>query len=91
MKQKAQQYTTPKPKAAIGLLTVSEWPGIDGIDADSAAKTEYYNLQGVRVANPSDGGVYIIRRGNTVSKEIVSKKIVTLNTNHHMHRRPRTE
>ena len=56
------------------MLTVSEWSGIDGIDADSAAKTEYYNLQGVRVANPSDGGVYIIRRGNTVSKEIVSKK-----------------
>ena len=56
------------------MLTVSEWSGIDGIDADSAAKTEYNNLQGVRVANPSDESVYIIRRGNTVSKEIVSKK-----------------
>ncbi len=74
MKQKAPPPTTPRLKAAIGLLTVSEWSGIDGIDADSAAKTEYHNLQGVRVANPSDEGVYIIRRGNTVSKEIVSKK-----------------
>ncbi|MGN0232551.1 MAG: chitobiase/beta-hexosaminidase C-terminal domain-containing protein [Muribaculaceae bacterium] len=55
-------------------LTVSEWSGVDGIDADPAAETEYYNLQGVRVASPSDGGVYIIRRGNTVSKELVRKK-----------------
>lgn len=43
---------------------------IDGIEADNAA-VEYYNLQGVKVANPEKGGMYIVRRGAKVSKEIV--------------------
>ena len=43
---------------------------IDGIEADNAA-AEYYNLQGVKVANPEKGGMYIVRRGSMVSKEIV--------------------
>ena len=43
---------------------------IDGIEADNAA-AEYYNLQGVKVANPDKGGMYIVRRGAKVSKEIV--------------------
>ena len=43
---------------------------IDGIEADNAA-AEYYNLQGVKVANPEKGGMYIVRRGAKVSKEIV--------------------
>ena len=43
---------------------------IDGIEVDSAV-AEYYNFQGVKVANPEKGGMYIVRRGNTVSKEIV--------------------
>ena len=32
----------------------------------------YYNLQGVQVANP-DNGVYIVRRGNKVTKELIRK------------------
>ena len=43
---------------------------IDGIEADNAA-AEYYNFQGVKVANPEKGGMYIVRRGVKVSKEIV--------------------
>ncbi|MBQ1185219.1 MAG: hypothetical protein IIX55_05870, partial [Muribaculaceae bacterium] len=43
---------------------------IDGIEVDSAA-AEYYNFQGVKVANPEKGGMYIVRRGAKVSKEIV--------------------
>ena len=43
---------------------------IDGIEADNAV-AEYYNLQGVKVANPEKGGMYIVRRGAKVSKEIV--------------------
>ena len=43
---------------------------IDGIEADNAA-AEYYNFQGVKVANPEKGGMYIVRRGAKVSKEIV--------------------
>lgn len=38
-----------------------------GSDLDLNAPAEYFNLQGVRVANP-DCGVYIVRQGNKVSK-----------------------
>ncbi len=37
---------------------------------DSEAPAEYYNLQGVRVADPSNG-IYIVRKGNKVSKVLV--------------------
>ncbi len=42
--------------------------GIDDISVDVPAV--YYNLQGVEIAKPRSG-VYIVRRGNKVSKEIV--------------------
>lgn len=32
----------------------------------------YYNLQGVQVANP-ESGIYIVRRGNKVTKELIRK------------------
>lgn len=38
---------------------------VDAADAD--APVEYFNLQGIRVANPTSG-LYIRRQGNTVSK-----------------------
>ena len=41
--------------------------GSVGVDTTSV---EYYNLQGVRVENPVKG-VYIVKRGNTISKEII--------------------
>ena len=43
---------------------------IDSITADDAAEAEYYNLQGVRVDAP-ESGLYIVRRGNKVTKELV--------------------
>lgn len=55
--------------ARIGHLESS---GIDtpaiGTDADVAP--EYYNLQGVRIANPTPGQLYIKRQGAKVSKHI---------------------
>ena len=36
-------------------------------DEDANAPVEYFNLQGIRVANP-EGGVFIRRQGNTVTK-----------------------
>ncbi len=45
-----------------GILT-----GIVGVEADEEAPAEFYNLQGIRVDNPSTG-MYIMRQGKTVRK-----------------------
>lgn len=45
--------------------------GIESVvAADENAPVEYYNLQGVRVANPT-AGLYIIKQGSKVSKAII--------------------
>lgn len=44
--------------------------GIDDVEADEDAEPEYYNLQGIRVANPTHG-IYIMRRGSVVSKVVL--------------------
>lgn len=46
--------------------------GIGDIITDSAndAPAVYYNLQGVQVANP-ENGIYIVRRGEKVTKEVI--------------------
>lgn len=47
--------------------------GIEGITADDLnAPAEYYNLQGVKVANP-ENGLYIVKRGNKAVKQYVVK------------------
>lgn len=53
-------------------LYTAKTAGIADIVADENAEAEYFNLQGVRVANP-ENGLYIVRRGNTVTKEIIRK------------------
>jgi len=42
----------------------------DAFDADAPA--EYYNLQGIRVAEPTTG-LYIVRQGSNVSKQLIRK------------------
>ncbi len=44
--------------------------GITAVAADSNAAVEYFNLQGVRVANP-ENGIFIRRQGNSVSKVVI--------------------
>lgn len=44
--------------------------GIEAIEAETAPAV-YYNLQGVEVANPENGRVYIVRRGSKVSKAVL--------------------
>lgn len=46
--------------------------GVEGIAADIKVAPKYYNLQGVEVANP-ENGLYIVKRGNTVTKEMIVK------------------
>ncbi len=50
------------------LVFTQEQDSVEGIIADSA-ETEYYTLQGVRVANP-DKGIYLVKKGSKVSKRV---------------------
>ncbi len=46
---------------------------VEGIEIDDVdAAPVYYNLQGVQVANP-ENGLYIVKRGNKVTKEVIRK------------------
>ncbi len=44
--------------------------GVANIEADENAPVEYYNLQGIRVANPQ-GGIFIRRQGNKATKVVL--------------------
>ncbi|MDE5785878.1 MAG: hypothetical protein K2H98_05030 [Duncaniella sp.] len=44
--------------------------GIENVAVDAAGQVEYFNLQGIRVANP-ENGVFIRRQGNDVKKVVL--------------------
>lgn len=44
--------------------------GIEDV-IDDACEAVYYNLQGIKVATPARGNVYIVRRGATTTKELI--------------------
>lgn len=45
--------------------------GVQEVIADKAdEKTEYFNLQGMKISNPQAGSLYIVRKGNDVKKTI---------------------
>jgi len=46
--------------------------GVAEIEDDENTPAEYFNLQGIRVAEP-DNGLYIVRQGNKVSKKLIRK------------------
>lgn len=46
--------------------------GVEGIIVDNEAPVEYFNLQGMRIANPGNG-LYIRRQGKEVKKVFLSK------------------
>jgi hypothetical protein len=50
--------------------TATGTDGIANVAADNNAAAEYFNLQGVRVANPTNG-LFIRRQGNNVQKVLV--------------------
>ena len=54
----------------INVITSGVYDSVDDIIVDENAPVEYYNLQGVRVANP-ENGIYIRRQGSKVSKVLV--------------------
>lgn len=66
------QSLADKMVATITMPT-TEVNGVSNISvADENAPVEYFNLQGVRVDNPSNG-LYIRRQGNTATKVLVNK------------------
>ncbi len=49
-------------------LTVTNKGGVETVLGDNNAPVEYYNLQGIKVAKPTHGNVYIRRQGSAVAK-----------------------
>lgn len=61
------------PKVQIYPIEFVDATGVDAIGVDiNAADAEYYNLQGIRVAEPEQG-IYIVRQGGKTAKVIVRK------------------
>lgn len=59
-------------QSAECALTLPVATGINAIDGNAAsAAKQYYDITGVRVANPQKGGVYIVRQGNKTYKEVI--------------------
>lgn len=49
---------------------VKNFSGVQSIVSDTESAPVYYNLQGVQVTTPSHG-IYVVKRGNKVTKEII--------------------
>ena len=72
-------YTNMAPAVKHGddfvlptLYVAKDAAGVNDIAADEAeGVAEYYNLQGVKVVNPAAGNLYIVKKGNKVSKMLV--------------------
>ena len=52
------------------LVTLPAQDGVDEITIDEQGTPEYYNMQGMRVDNPTPGCLYIRRTGSKVEKII---------------------
>lgn len=69
------QYVTGEgengPYQSLRLVLPDDYAGVEGVEADTAdAPAEFFDLSGRRVVHPS-AGIYIVRRGSKVSKELV--------------------
>lgn len=64
------RFVTSGDRVKVYLKKTVPGAGVDDIVTEADAPVEYFNLQGVRVENPS-AGMYIRRQGSTVTKEII--------------------
>ncbi|MDE6321390.1 MAG: phosphodiester glycosidase family protein [Muribaculaceae bacterium] len=60
-------YTVYDPEAVSGI----EFVEADTFNPDPSAPVEYYNLQGIRIANPQAGQLYIVRQGHRAAKIVM--------------------
>ncbi len=58
------------PEEAKVMFTKTDVNGISSIENDANAPAVYYNMQGMQIANPVKGQLYIVKKGNNVSKII---------------------
>ncbi len=65
-RQKGWIYADEFSQGSSGIEDIVTDETIEGSDAPAV----YYNLQGVQVKNP-ENGIYIVRRGNKVTKELI--------------------
>lgn len=63
------QYWNPFADFKLEVLT-GEDAGVESAIATEEVAPVYYNLQGVRVANPSNG-IFIVKKGNKTSKQVI--------------------
>lgn len=52
-------------------FTKTDHTGISSIENDANAPAVYYNMQGMQIANPVAGQLYIVKKGNKVTKTII--------------------
>ena len=64
-----QENVTETP-AKYSITAGKASVAIESVGADANAPIEYYNLQGIKVANPSNG-IYIKKQGNKATKVIL--------------------
>ncbi|MCM1066195.1 MAG: hypothetical protein NC418_01315 [Muribaculaceae bacterium] len=65
------ELTNGYNKPAQVTFNPGDLGGVENVAVENNAAPEYFNLQGVRVAQPEQGALYIVRRGNEVSKVLV--------------------
>ncbi len=64
------QYWNPFADFKLEMLVEGDDTAVEGVAVDEDAAPVYYNLQGVRVANPSNG-IFIVKKGNKTSKQVI--------------------
>lgn len=64
------KWTLSFNAATMELVVTSGTGAVEGIEVEENVAPVYYNLQGVRVAEPTNG-LYIVVRGDKVAKELV--------------------
>lgn len=75
----SSEGTTHRSRVAYTAEVKDNTSGITGIEVDKPVIGEngqdaapvYYNLQGVKVSRPAAGQVYIVKRGDKVTKEVI--------------------
>lgn len=60
-------YTAATQESTIVLKTARDSSGVANLTTDAGAPAEYYNLQGIRIANPENGQLVIKREGGKSS------------------------